>query len=80
MKTFYPEMDTNERETLNDQRETLDNTINGFNQLWNQTKFLISNENISDVVAYALLDALVNSLEDIEKAREAVATMKRNPI
>lgn len=80
MKTFYPEMDADERETTRVQRETLDNTINGFNQLWNQTKFLISNENISDTVAYNLLYALSDSLEDIEKAREAIATIKRNPI
>lgn len=80
MKTFYPAMDADERETTRVQRETLDNTINGFNQLWNQTKFLISNENISDTVAYNLLYALSDSLEDIEKAREAIATIKRNPI
>ena len=80
MKTFYPAMDANEQESVRVQRETLDNTISGFNQLWNQTKFLISNENISDTVAYALLDALSDSLEDIEKAREAIATIKRNPI
>lgn len=79
MKTFYPEMDA-ERESVRVQRETLDNTISGFNQLWHQTSPLLTNENISDTVAYALLDALSDSLKDIEKAREAVATMKRNPI
>lgn len=80
MKTFYPEMESDEREKLAYDMQKLQNAVSGFNQLWCQTSPLLTNGNISDPIAYGLLDALADGLADIEKAREAVATIKRVPL
>lgn len=80
MKTFYQEMDSNERETLEGQKQKLNESVAAFSFLWNQTSGLLLNHLISDPIAYGLLDALADSLSDIEKAREDVATIKRVPL